>query len=57
MAKFKPKKESSEDVAVTLRLPKELHSVLKAYAENEELSLNKMIVQMIEHCLEEANQL
>ena len=56
LAKFKPKKEDTDnDVSITLRLPEDLHKLLKRYCKKEDISLNKMTVQMIEHCLKEVN--
>lgn len=56
MAKFKPKKDSKQqEVAITVRLPENIHKRLTKFSDKEDLSINKMITQMIEHCLNEAN--
>lgn len=56
MAKFKPKKEGKQqEVAITVRLPEDIHKRLAKFSDKEDLSINKMITQMIEHCLNEAN--
>lgn len=54
MAKFKPKKdEQDNETSMTLRLSESLHKRLKKYCKKEEISINKMVAQMIEHCLED----
>lgn len=57
MAKFKPQKEKKkQEVAITVRLPEDLHKRLDKYAKKENFkTLNKLVLQMIEHCLNENN--
>lgn len=54
MAKFKPEKnEQDNETSMTLRLSETLHKRLKKYCKQEDISINKMVAQMIEHCLDD----
>ncbi|PIP93405.1 MAG: hypothetical protein COV37_15935 [Bdellovibrio sp. CG11_big_fil_rev_8_21_14_0_20_39_38] len=58
MSKFKfkkPEKDKEKLVTFTLRMPEELNKRLKDFAEEEEASINEILLQMIEKCLQDNN--
>ena len=52
---FKVKKEYAEYEYKSLRLPKELIEKLQTFADENNLSFNKMVIQCIEYALDNIN--
>ena len=54
---FEPKKSVKEEnlapqAVITVRMSSELHQQLKSAAHKAETSLNKLCIDMLEHCLD-----